>query len=60
MNPWGLFLVVVGFLLIVVGVKGTQGQVLSAFKNVKQGQTSGTGKSNKQSVLPPGLAGMVQ
>lgn len=40
MNPWGLFLVIVGFLLIVMGVKGTQGQVLSAFKNVKQGQTT--------------------
>lgn len=60
MNPWGLFLIVVGFLLIVMGVKGTQGQVLSAFKNVKQGQTSGTGAGKKQSVLPPGLQGLAQ
>lgn len=39
MNVWGLLLVFVGFILIVIGVKGTQGQVLSAFKGVKQGQT---------------------
>lgn len=41
MNPWGLFLIIIGFLMIVVGVKGTQSQVLSAFKGVKQGQTTG-------------------
>jgi len=39
MSPWGIILVLVGFLLIVIGVKGTGGQVLSAFKGVKQGQT---------------------
>jgi hypothetical protein len=43
-NPWGFFLVVIGFLLIVIGVKGTQGHVLAAFKGVKQGQ-SGKGLS---------------
>jgi hypothetical protein len=41
MNPWGLLLIIVGFILIVIGVKGTQSQVLAAFKGVKQGQ-SGT------------------
>lgn len=57
MNPWGLFLIIIGFLLIVMGVKNTQGQVLSAFKNVKQGQTSKT--PNNSSVLPPGLQNLV-
>lgn len=40
MNPWGLLFIVGGFILIVIGVKGTQTQVLSAFKGVKQGQTN--------------------
>ena len=40
MNPWGLFLIIIGFLMIVVGVKGTQSKVLAAFKGVKQGQTN--------------------
>lgn len=53
MNPWGLFLIVIGFLVMVVGIKGTQGQILSTFKNIKQGQTSNTKTS--PSVLPPGL-----
>lgn len=53
MNPWGLFLIVIGFLVMVIGIKGTQGQILSTFKNIKQGQTSNTG--NPPSVLPPGL-----
>lgn len=39
MNPWGLILLFIGFILIVMGVKGTQGQVLTAFKGVKQGQS---------------------
>jgi hypothetical protein len=39
MSPWGIILVIAGFLLIVIGVKGTGSQVLSAFKGVKQGQT---------------------
>jgi hypothetical protein len=40
MSAWGLILIIVGFVLIVVGVKGTQSQLLTAFKGVKQGQTS--------------------
>lgn len=40
MNPWGLLFIAVGFILIVIGVKGTQKQVLSAFKGVRQGQSS--------------------
>lgn len=39
MSAWGLVLIFIGFILIVIGVKGTQGQVLSAFKGVKQGQS---------------------
>ena len=39
MNPWGFVIILIGFLLIVIGVKGTQGRVLAAFKGVKQGQT---------------------
>lgn len=38
MSPWGIILVIAGFLLIVIGVKGTGSQVLTAFKGVKQGQ----------------------
>lgn len=40
MNPWGLLFILIGFVLIVIGVKGTQAQVLKAFKGVKQGQTN--------------------
>lgn len=39
MNAWGLLLIGIGFLLMVIGVKGTQNQVRDAFKGVKQGQT---------------------
>jgi hypothetical protein len=53
MNPWGLFLLVIGFLLIVIGVKGTQSEVLSAFKGVRQPLSKS--KGNPNSVLPPGL-----
>lgn len=51
MNPWGLFLIVIGFLMIVVGVKGTQSSVLAAFKGVKQGQTKGTLTGNGKFVF---------
>lgn len=40
MNPWALILMGIGFILIVIGVKGTQHEVLNAFKGVKQGQTT--------------------
>ena len=39
MNPWGLFLIIIGLVLIIIGVKGTQGHVLAAFKGVRVGQT---------------------
>jgi hypothetical protein len=39
MSPWAILLILVGFFMIVIGVKGTQSQVLSAFKGIKQGQT---------------------
>jgi hypothetical protein len=45
MNPWGLLLILIGFILIVIGVKGTQSQVLAAFKGVKQGQSTTTLKT---------------
>lgn len=40
MNAWGLLLILIGFLMIVIGVKGTQTQVLNAFKGTNQGQSS--------------------
>lgn len=40
MNPWGFLFIIIGVMLIIMGVKGTQGQVLTAFKGVKQGQSS--------------------
>jgi hypothetical protein len=39
-NAWGLLLIGIGFLLMVIGVKGTQNQVRDAFKGVNQGQTA--------------------
>jgi hypothetical protein len=39
-NAWGVLLVIIGFLLLVIGIKGTQSQVLAAFKGIKQGQTT--------------------
>jgi hypothetical protein len=39
MSALGLVLIVIGFALIVVGVKGTQKAVSKAFTGVKQGQT---------------------
>lgn len=34
MNPWGLMFVALGFLLIVIGFKGSQHTVMDAFKGV--------------------------
>lgn len=39
MNPFALILFGIGMLLVVIGIKGSQHDVLSMFKNVKQGQT---------------------
>jgi hypothetical protein len=44
-NAWGVLLVIIGFLLLVIGIKGTQSQVLAAFKGIKQGETAPTLKS---------------
>jgi hypothetical protein len=38
-NPFALILFGIGLLLIVIGIKGSQHDVLNAFKSVKQGQT---------------------
>ena len=33
MNPWGLFIIIIGLILIVIGVKGSQHNILSAMKD---------------------------
>lgn len=38
MSPWALILIPLGILMIIIGVKGSQSEVLKAFKGVKQGQ----------------------
>lgn len=40
MNPFGLILIILGILLIIMGIKGSQSGVLAAIKGVKQGQSS--------------------
>lgn len=32
MNPWGLFIILIGLVLIVIGVKGSQHNILAAVK----------------------------
>lgn len=39
MNPMALILIPLGFIMIVIGIKGTHKDVLATFKGVKQGQT---------------------
>jgi hypothetical protein len=34
MNPWGFILVVVGILLIMIGITGSQHRILSVFKGI--------------------------
>lgn len=36
MNPFGLLIMGLGFLLIVVGFKGSQHSVMKAFKGIRQ------------------------
>lgn len=38
-SAWGLLLIGIGFVMIVMGIKNSQSNVLAAFKGVKQGQT---------------------
>ena len=49
MNPWGLLLILLGFLMIVIGIKGTQSTVLGYFKSLSVGKyqltTPGTTKT---------------
>lgn len=40
MSPWALILIPIGIFLIIIGVEGTQQNVLNAFKGVKQGQAT--------------------
>lgn len=49
MNPWGVLFIILGILLIVIGIRGTQGNVKKAFVGVKQGQTT------KYSPFPPSI-----
>lgn len=37
MNPWGLVLIGLGLVLIVIGVKGSQHNVIAAFKGIRSG-----------------------
>jgi hypothetical protein len=32
MNPWGLLLIILGILMIIVGVKGSQHNIVATFK----------------------------
>lgn len=40
MNPFGLFLISVGLLMIVIGFKGSQHNVMNAFKGIHGGTSS--------------------
>lgn len=51
MNPWGLLFMALGFLMIVVGFKGSQHSVMDAFKGAKSGGTS-KDKNNPKGVPP--------
>lgn len=46
MNPFGLFLISVGLLMIVIGFKGSQHNVLNAFKGIHGGTSTGTGNKS--------------
>lgn len=39
MNPFGLFLISVGLLMIIIGFKGSQHNVMNAFKGIHGGGT---------------------
>lgn len=51
MNPFGLLLISVGLLMIVIGFKGSQHNVMNAFKGIHGG--SAAGKSSGNSSAPP-------
>jgi len=35
MNPWGLLLTALGIIVIIIGIKGSQHNIVAAFKGVK-------------------------
>lgn len=39
MNPWGLMFIALGFLMIVIGFKGSQHSVMDAIKGKKSAAT---------------------
>jgi cytoskeletal protein RodZ len=50
MNPWGLVVILLGGFLIVIGVKGSQHQVLSAITNKPYtGSTNNSSSNTSQS-----------
>lgn len=53
MSPWALILIPLGIFMIIIGVKGSQQSVLSAFKGVKQGQGPSTLNSGGTNTLKP-------
>ena len=41
MNPWGIILVAVGILLIMIGITGSQHEILQVFKGVPMAARGG-------------------
>lgn len=52
MNPWALLVILLGVMLVIIGIKGTQHDIASAITG-KQAATPGTGGSG----AAPGNAG---
>jgi hypothetical protein len=45
MNPWGLIIIGMGLIILIIGFKGSQHNVIAAFKGAKQtGSVAKTGK----------------
>lgn len=53
MNPWGLLFIALGFLMIVVGFKGSQHSVMDAFKGTSSGGKSKKKDKNNPDNIPP-------
>lgn len=54
MNPWGLMFIALGFLMVVVGFKGSQHNVMKAFKGTNP-KSKSTPKDKKGNPIPPDL-----
>lgn len=48
MSPFGLILIGIGLVMIVIGFKGSQHNVMNAFKGVHTGGTSGSSGGGSQ------------